>query len=227
MQMDMQTLKKRARGISLGLYAADLGDLRGAAMAANSWGCDIVHFDEMDGCFVPAMIGGAGLVKAAGNAALRDVHLMISKPAEQVPAYLKAGADLIVIHAEAENAAQALALVKAAERPVLAGIALMPDTPLDVARDLDPDMVLILSLDPRDGKPPEIAKACARLTEMRRLLPDAVLAFDGGVTADTIEEIAAVRPDIIVSGSAVMKADNPAKAFADIRDIWQNEYENH
>ncbi len=226
----IQTLKARARGISLGLYAADLGVLRHAAVQAKSWDCDILHFDEMDGGFVPAMIGGPGLVRCVGDGALRDVHLMINNPADHVAAYVNAGADLIVVHAEADGAGQALSLIRDAAthagRPVLAGLGLMPGTDLQVARNLAPDMVLILSLDPRNGASPDISKACMRLMDMRQSLPDALMAFDGGVTADSIDQIAAARPDMIVTGSAVMKSDNPARAFAGMQRAWQKAHEN-
>jgi ribulose-phosphate 3-epimerase len=223
-----EKLKQRARGISLGLYAGDLGDLRNVANRAAGWGCDIVHFDEMDGCFVAAMIGGPGLVKALDSGPLRDVHLMVDNPAHHIPAYIKAGADIIYVHAEAKGAADAIAATRdTADRPVLAGLALMPGTSVADAADLlalNPDIILVLSLDPRTGTNPDITAACTKLAELRgHYGPDCPsLAFDGGVTADTITQIAAARPDIIVSGSAVMKAENPATAFAEMQAVWQN-----
>ncbi len=225
-------LKRRARGISLGLYAADLGNLRAAASDTTEWGCDILHFDEMDGVFVPAMIGGPGIVKATSGTALRDVHLMVDSPEKHVARYVNSGADMITVHAEASGSASALSRIRQeaskSDRTVLAGIGLFPGTSLESIDELiaaKPDMVLILSLDPRDGKAPDITKATRRLEEMRKRLPEAVLAFDGGVTPNTIAEIAAARPDMIVSGSAVMKADNPAQAFASMRAIWQKHQE--
>lgn len=230
-------LKARARGISLGLYAADLGDLRGAAVRAADWGCGVLHFDEMDGNFVPGMVGGPGLVSAAGAGAeqagpLRDVHLMVQQPQRHVAVYVKAGADMITVHAEAENPAAAIAGIRqaaaAAGRPVLAGVALMPGTTVDQIGEVlaqQPDMILILSLDPRDGAAPDITKAIARLADLRQRLPGAVMAFDGGVTAATIKDIAAARPDMIVSGSAVMKAADPARAFQNMQDAWHSAWQ--
>ncbi len=219
----MNDLKNRAKGISLGMFAADAGNLRAAAQTATGWGCDILHFDIMDGVFVPAMIGGPAFVKALETGALRDVHLMIENPADHVESYVKAGADIIVVHAESNDPAAAINKIRAAardaDRTVIAGLAFMPDTPLDEVGDLlglKPDMILVLSLDPRNSNPPDITKACARITELRRLAPDAVLAFDGGVTLNTITEIRACNPDMIVSGSAVLGAQNPELAFKDM-----------
>lgn len=214
--MNITDLKSRAKGISLGLFAADPGNLRRTAQNVAEWGCHILHFDIMDGVFVPQMIGGPSFVEAMGPGLLRDVHLMVRNPAAHVESYIKAGADMITVHAESENAAEAIKIIQASERPVLAGLALMPGTTLDDAAPLlalVPDMILVLSLDPR-GTPADITAACARLTGLRKIAPDAVLAFDGGVTLDSIAEIAACAPDMVVSGSAVLGAEKPEAAFA-------------
>lgn len=218
----LEALKSRSRGISLGLLAADLGNLRAAAGDAASWGCDILHFDVMDGVFVPGMTAGPGFVKALDTGMLRDVHLMVERPAQHVTSYVNAGADIITVHAEAEGAAEAINNIRssASERgcPVIAGLGIMPGTSLDAISDLlalKPDMILVLSLDPRGKNPPDITAACARLTELRAMFgtDGPLLAFDGGVTLNSIAEIAACQPDMIVSGSAVFGAQNPQEAF--------------
>jgi len=215
-------LRARARGLSLGVFAADLGDLRAAARDAVGWGGAALHFDIMDGVFVPAMIGGPGFVQALDEGALRDVHLLLANPARHVAAYVAAGADIITVHAEAAGAAEALvainAAARAAGRPVLAGLALMPGTADEAVRpllDLQPDLLLVLALDPRTGTPPDITAAGARLSALRRLCAGfaPLMAFDGGVTLDSIDEIHACRPDMIVSGSAVFRARDPQSAF--------------
>ncbi len=213
--MNIDDLKSKTRGISLGMFAADLGNLRRAAQNVAEWGCKTLHFDVMDGVFVPQMLGGPGFVAAMDVGMLRDVHLMVQNPADHVESYLKAGADMITVHAESDGAAAAIEAVKAATGTVLAGLALMPGTSLKDAAPLlalNPDMILVLSLDPR-GTPTDITAACARLLELRELAPDALLAFDGGVTKETIEEIAACTPDMVVSGSAVLGAKKPKRAY--------------
>ncbi len=224
--MGRGALKARARGISLGLYAGDMGALVETARAARAMGATILHFDEMDGTFAPPFLGGAALVAAVRGAvseAFLDVHLMHARPAAQVGAYLKAGADLISVHAEAEGAGEALAAIRAAERPVLAGLALAPGTDPDPALVARADLLLVLSLDPCSMSKPDISAACATLEALRnstnRTKP--LLAFDGGVSLDSIDQIATARPDMIVSGSAVMKHPDPAAAFAQMRAAWQ------
>lgn len=213
-----EELKQRARGISLGLYAGDLGALADTARTAQGWGAQVLHFDEMDGNFVPGFLGGAPLVGAVRKAlpeAFLDVHLMHAQPEKQVGAYEKAGADLITVHAETAHAAAALEAIRGGERPMLAGLALMPGTTPDPALIALADLVLVLSLDPRDGAAPDISAACARLEALRKATAEhqTLLAFDGGVTLEVIDQIAAARPDLIVSGSAVMKQQDPRAAF--------------
>ena len=218
----ISALKNRARGLSLGIFAADLGALRQGARDVVDWGGDILHFDIMDGVFVPGMIGGPGFVKALDTGTMRDVHMMVARPSQHVASYVAAGADIVTVHAEAPDAAEALALIRAeaeaAGRPVLAGLGLMPGTSLEDAAPLlalAPDLILVLSLDPRGSAGPNIPAACARLHALRARTAGfaPVLAFDGGVTLDSISEIRAARPDMIVSGSAVFKANDPADAF--------------
>jgi len=215
----VQSLKAKAHGISLGLFAADPGNLRASAKMAAGWGCVILHFDVMDGVFVPGMTAGPGFVGATDVGLLRDVHLMVEHPERHVSSYVKAGADIITVHAEADGASEAIAAIRAAantaNRPVLAGLGLMPGTPVSDVLNMKPDLILVLSLDPRTKSPPDIKTACARVADLRAMYgpQGPVLAFDGGVTLDSIGEIAACQPDMIVSGSAVLGAPDPQAAY--------------
>lgn len=215
--MTRNDLKSKISGISIGLFAADLGNLRRSAQNIAEWGCKSLHFDVMDGVFVPQMLGGAGFVSAMDVGMLRDVHLMVQNPADHVGHYIKAGADMITVQAESDTAAVAIERIQSSERTVLAGLALMPGTTLEQAKPLlalAPDMITVLTFDPRGNIPIDITSACARITELRSLAPEAVLVFDGGVTQDSIAEIAACAPDMVVSGSAILTAKKPKRAYA-------------
>ncbi len=213
-------LRERCRGISLGVFAGDLGSLSQVADDVERLGCGMLHFDIMDGFFVPQMTGGAGFVKAIDCNMVKDIHLMVQNPASHVADYVAAGADIISVHAEANDAATAidetrLAATKAC-REVLAGVSLMLGTSLEDAGHVlakKPDLILVLALDPRDRTPANIAQACRRVETIRSQFPDSLVAFDGGVTQRTMPDIASVRPDIVVSGSAIMGAPDRAKAF--------------
>lgn len=222
------SLKQRCRGISLGIFAGDFGNLRSNTKAATEWGCNVFHFDVMDGIFVPQMTGGPGFVKALQGEMILDVHLMVLRPADHVASYVDAGADIVTIHAESEEPVAALRAIRAAAesagRPVVAGISLMPGTAIEDIKDLldlKPDLILVLALDPRTRDPADVKTACARLKKIKALTADfsPILAFDGGVTLDTIAEIANASADLVVSGSAVLKAANPSEAFSAMRDV--------
>ncbi len=237
----MTVLRGRCRGLSAGIFAADPGALSAAAGRLAGWGGAIVHFDVMDGVFVPQITAGPAFVAALGTGLgaglgaglLRDVHLMVQEPARHVAGFVKAGADIIAVHAEATGAAQALAAIRTAAaaqgRPVLAGLAVMPGTALDSLAPLlalRPDLILVLALDPRDGKAADLPAASARLRDLRRrcaeLAPDhaPVFAFDGGVTEASVAEAASTAPEIIVSGSAIFGAAEPGRAFARLTSVW-------
>ncbi|MEM6461992.1 MAG: ribulose phosphate epimerase [Pseudomonadota bacterium] len=225
----IDTLKRRCRGICLGIFAGDPGNLRGNAEAAAGWGCDILHFDVMDGIFVPQISAGPAFVKALAGSMIRDVHLMVQRPSEQVAGFVAAGADIVTVQAESEGATQALRRIRSAaqdaQRPVLAGVCLLPDTSLAEAAELltmEPDLVLVAALDPRGKQPPDVRRACARVVELRQRFDEngPLIQFDGGVTAETIAEIASAAPDMVVSGSAVMRAEDPAAAFRRMKDAF-------
>lgn len=218
-------LRARLAGLSLGIFAADHGRLRDAAAQASAWGAAALHFDVMDGVFVPALTGGPGIVAALDVGLPRDVHLMVEAPSRHVAAFAEAGADVITVHGEAPDAAQALAGIRAAAdrlgRPILAGLALMPETAIDAVAgllDLAPDLVLVLAVDPRRKAPPAIAPALARLAQIRQRqrTVSPLFAVDGGVTLSTINAVAAAAPDLVVSGSAVFAASDPKAAFASL-----------
>ncbi len=214
-------LRRRCHGLSLGLFAGGADVCRTAATAAD-WGCEILHFDIMDGVFLPAYCGGPDVVAAIETDMLRDVHLMMQNPSDHVGAFADAGADIITVHAEADDPAAALRAIRSSEaslaRPIMAGLCLLPDTSVaDAAAlfELQPDLVLVAALDPRSKEPADISRACRRVNKLRTSSAPSgpVIAFDGGVTTQNIAEIAAARPDIVVAGSAVFKADVPEATF--------------
>lgn len=226
----MKALRERCRGISAGVFSAKLGNLDQAMNDLIGWGGTIVHVDVMDGVFVSPISMGPAFVGALGDRCVRDVHLMVEAPEHQVAAFARAGADIITVHAEAPGAAEALECIRAEalrlERPVLAGLAVMPGTPLEqVVPLLDPapDLILSLAIDPRKDAPADLPLACERLCTLAKMLSPArpLLAIDGGVTGDTVKIPAAVKPDVIVSGSAIFRAPDPGAAFSTLEAAWQ------
>lgn len=222
-----EQLKQRCRGISAGIYAAPLGALADSTRQVADWGGQLLHFDVMDGVFVPQLTAGPDFVKALDTNLVRDVHLMVAHPERHVEAFARAGADIITIHAEAPGAGAALAAVRDASetlgRPILCGLAVMPETPLAELAPLiafGPDLVLVLALDPRNDLPPRVADAADRVRSLRQMTAPVqpLLAIDGGINEASIAEAAVAAPDIIVSGSAIFRAADPAGAFRRLSD---------
>ena len=227
MPENIARLRARCHGVSVGVFAADLGDLAGAARHLADWGCGLLHFDIMDGVFVPQLTAGPAFVAAVGQGMVRDVHLMVAEPLRHVGAFVAAGADIITVHAEAPDAAAAIRALRAeasrSGRTVLAGMAVMPGTDLNALGPLlaeAPDLLLSLAIDPRNSAPADLALAGRRLKTLTGRAAEAgfapLLALDGGVTSANFAEVAAFGPDIVVSGSAIFKAASPAATFAEM-----------
>jgi ribulose-phosphate 3-epimerase len=187
-------------------------------------GADLIHFDVMDGHFVPNLSFGPGLLKAVkGYAdALVDAHLMVSNPDEVVGDYLKAGADIVSFHIEA--ARHALRIVDEIHAAgAKASVALNPGTSvatLDALID-HIDMVLIMSVNPGFGGQSFIEGTYGQLRRLMALCEEhgvrPLVEVDGGVSAANAAGLVAAGVDVLVAGSAVFGADDPAAAITAIR----------
>jgi ribulose-phosphate 3-epimerase len=184
-------------------------------------GARVIHVDVMDGHFVPPITFGplavsaiADLVHDAGG--LVDVHLMIERPEGQVAEVARAGADNITVHVEA-TAHLHYTLASIREHGCTAGAAICPATPADslaeVARD-SLDLALCMSVNPGWGGQEFIPASLDKLTRMRAALPAQVaLEVDGGVHENTAGPCAKAGANLLVTGSAVFGADDPAAAY--------------
>ncbi len=166
-----------------------------------------MHWDVMDGHFVPNLSYGAMLIHSirCRTNAFFDAHLMISDPERYLDDYLQAGCDAITIHIEAvPDPTHVLGRIRSAGR--LAGLAINPGTP--VAR-LEPflaacDLVLLMSVEPGFGGQkfkPEVLEKARQLKPL--LVPGTLLSIDGGIAAETIASAAAAGCEVFVSGSAI------------------------
>ena len=218
-QMDsLDNIFKVSPTISVGILSADLMNISGDLEQISKTDIKMLHFDVMDGCFVPLMTAGPPLIMGIKTELYKDIHLMINNPEEKVEDYINAGADMVTVHVE--SGSDILSLLKklgrminrnGADRGLVRGVAINPATPLDVLDPLldDVEMVAVLAVDPTLRKMPgcsEIHDRCARVKEKisatgRRIL----LTVDGGVKMDNISDIARIGADIVVSGSAIFK----------------------
>ena len=185
---------------------------------------DLIHFDVMDGHFVPNLTFGPDALRAvaASSALPVDAHLMVANPDEVVEKYLDAGAAIVSFHYEATAHAHRLVqLIKS--RGAKASIAINPATPVSVLEPIldDLDMVLVMSVNPGFGGQTFIDSTLRKLRRLRRMCDEhgasPLVEVDGGVSARNVAEVAAAGGNVIVAGSAVFGAADRPAAIAEIR----------
>ena len=185
-------------------------------------GADMVHLDVMDGVFVPNLSFGPPVIAALRphTGLFFDVHLMMEHPRRLLPAFAKAGADLLNIHLEcADPIEDTLADIRSLGKQ--AAITLKPGTPAEAAFSYLPlvDLVLVMPVEPGFGGQSFMAdmmpKVAALRAEIDRQGLPVTIQVDGGINAATAATVAAAGADIAVMGSALFNAENP-RALVDL-----------
>lgn len=210
--------------IAPSILSADFSRLGDEIRAVEAGGADYIHVDVMDGHFVPNITIGPLVVEAARKvtALPLDVHLMIANPDMYVPEFAKAGADIIVIHAEATlHLHRSVQLIKSFGKK--AGVSLNPATPLSVLEYVlgDLDLVLLMTVNPGFGGQSFIEACIPKIQGLRRMLDtrglETELEVDGGVKIDNIDRISHAGADVFVAGSAVFGSSDYAATIAELK----------
>lgn len=196
------------------MLSADFKELGKEIQAIEENGAKYLHFDVMDGIFVPSISFGMPVLKSIrpGTNLVCDVHLMITEPIRYVEDFAKAGADLITIHLEAcEDVDATIDKIKACGCKV--GISIKPNTPVSALKPyLDKvDMILIMSVEPGFGGQKFIPSSLEKISETKAMIDASGFSIDiqvdGGIYTHNVEEVLKVGANIIVAGSAVFNGD--------------------
>ncbi len=212
--------------VSSSILAADFANLERDCRKVVWPGNPMLHFDVMDGVFVPNLSVGLpvlqSLVKALPEA-VYDVHLMIIQPHKYVEAFAASGADIITIHYEAESPVRST-LRQIRKLGKKAGLSLRPGTPAEELFPLldEADMVLVMSVEPGFGGQSFMPEAPARIAALkaeaqRRRLP-LLVEVDGGINAQTGPLCTGAGADILVAGNSVFRAVEPYTAVCRLRE---------
>ena len=212
--------------ISPSVLAADFSKLGDEVKKAYDAGAEYIHLDVMDGIFVPNISFGAPVISAIrkSSGAVFDVHLMITDPQRYIDDFLSAGADLVTIHYEScDDPAEVLRYIRA--KGAKAAVAIKPATDVSVVYPLLDlvDMVLIMTVEPGFGGQKLIPHTIDKVRELRKYMNEkgytTDIQVDGGVTPENLPALTEAGANVIVAGSAIFKAADPAAVIAEMKRL--------
>ena len=215
--------------VSPSLLAADFTRLGDEVQKVHRAGAELLHIDVMDGVFVPNMSFAFPIIESLRPTSeiIFDVHLMITEPHKYVERFAESGADIITFHYESKSDADlTLDLIKKTGKR--AAMSISPDTPAEVLFPyLDRlDMVLVMTVYPGFGGQKLIPATLDKVRTLRNYINEHGLnvdiEVDGGITPANVSDVTAAGANVIVAGSSVFHAPDPAEAIAQILKSAEN-----
>ena len=211
--------------IAPSILAADFAKMGEEVSRMEKNGADMIHYDVMDGMFVPNISFGPQMLKAIRPYTTLpiDVHLMIVEPIRYIKEYAKNGADYITVHYEAcKDLRATLQAVK--ELGVKVGLSISPDTPASVVKDYvnDCDMILVMSVYPGFGGQKFIEASLDKIKEISEYVKNSGkeirIEVDGGINLETSKLAKQAGADTLVAGSAVFNAPSPKEMMENMKN---------
>lgn len=211
--------------LSPSILAADFTNLGEQIRMVENEGAEYLHFDVMDGMFVPSISFGMPVLKSIKKATnqIVDTHLMVEEPVRYVREFQKAGADIITVHLEACKDVKAT-IQEIHDCGAKCGISICPDTPVEAVKEYlsDVEMVLVMSVYPGFGGQKFIPESLERIRSLRKMIQaegvPVDIEVDGGIYTTNIREVLDAGANVIVAGSAVFKGD-PVKNTKEFMEI--------
>jgi len=199
------------------VLAADLGNLQGEIDRADEFS-DGIHYDVMDGNFVPNLSYGAPVLKCLKSKNIFDAHLMVQNPDVLLEDFAKAGAGMLSVHFEAcQNVHRTLQRIN--ELGMKSGIALNPGTSYEMAYEAikKADFVLVMSVNPGFGGQKFLPEVLEKIQKIRKNFPEKDIQVDGGITDKTASLVMNAGANFLVAGSYLFGADNFSSAVESLR----------
>lgn len=214
------------RFIAPSILAADFNNLGRDIEIINQSDADFIHFDVMDGVFVPNISFGIPVIEHVNKIAQKplDVHLMIVNPDNFIRPFVQAGASILTVHYEVCNhLSRTIQAIKA--EGIKASVCLNPHTPVAVLDDIieEIDMVLLMSVNPGFGGQVFIENTYKKVKQLRALIddknPDCLIEVDGGVNYETGKKLFDAGVNVLVAGSFVFSAGNPGETINKLKSV--------
>ncbi|WP_456457956.1 ribulose-phosphate 3-epimerase [Reichenbachiella sp.] len=213
--------------IAPSLLSADFSRLGADIEIVEKGGAEVIHYDVMDGHFVPNLTIGPLVLKDIRKCTKLpiDVHLMIENPDQYIPDFAKAGADWISVHVETcPHLHRTIQLIK--ELGKKAGVVLNPHTPLSSIDEILPevDFVLIMSVNPGFGGQKLIPSCIDKIAKLKSILKERNLEhifieIDGGVKLDNLKTVIDAGTEVVVSGSGIFNTENPTATIQQMKQV--------